>query len=757
MPTEADLLAAIDARPDDDAPRLAHADWLEANGDPDRAGFIRLQVQRPDDDTDEGLKACALLDVHGERWLAGRPQCPGLRWEFERGYPEVVEYRTLKAFRATWQAVFAHPVRRVEFVCLNGRADTLAAEPGLRHIRSLVLRFCYRGKGLLDLLGSANLAQLERLSIRGDGLTAEFVKGLAGLESLPGLAALELRPLRRIELPADVLEALAFSANLRQLRELRLEYRLGATATVLWRPGALPALEELELDAKLGPDALVGLEDQRALPCLRSLNLNHNQLGDEGAEFLARAGRAGLRELALGYNVIGDHGVVAMAGSADLAGLERLGLRYNQVSDAGAVALAGSPHLRSLKALSLANNMVGEAGVRALGRSRLLPALARLDLEHNPASPALIQAVTARFRDGKPPLVDEVVPAVPRAVPDAPTVGDADEDGLVRAIWADPYDEVARLVYADWLEEHGRPLHAALLRASPEEQAALFASIESSARADAPAGLVALELEDGLVRARIAIRSLRSKAFERDGPDWLRRHCIAEVAPEGSPRDWAALFAAPWLEHVRGLNFARRGLGGEQIQALAASPHLARLASLDLRDANLYWEEKALALAGALGAPCRLLMGRVPGGFVQALADSRAAPALRHLALRSLPLEAGATLASSPSFSGLVTLSLESCSLRDAGIKALADSTSLTSLRNLDLSRNWFTGAGVEFLEASPLLPRLRRLRLCEMRLDAADLARLARAVAATPHCRLVVDKATSKLRKVLGDRLIVE
>ena len=44
MHTEAELLAAIDANPDDDAPRLAHADWLQANGDQARAELISRRV-----------------------------------------------------------------------------------------------------------------------------------------------------------------------------------------------------------------------------------------------------------------------------------------------------------------------------------------------------------------------------------------------------------------------------------------------------------------------------------------------------------------------------------------------------------------------------------------------------------------------------------------------------------------------------------------------------------------------------------------
>jgi len=39
------LLNAIIARPDDDTPRLVYADWLEEHGDPERAGFIRLQCR----------------------------------------------------------------------------------------------------------------------------------------------------------------------------------------------------------------------------------------------------------------------------------------------------------------------------------------------------------------------------------------------------------------------------------------------------------------------------------------------------------------------------------------------------------------------------------------------------------------------------------------------------------------------------------------------------------------------------------------
>src|SRR5579885_46194 len=45
--TDADaLLVAVLAAPDDDAPRLIYADWLDEHGEPARAEFIRVQCEK---------------------------------------------------------------------------------------------------------------------------------------------------------------------------------------------------------------------------------------------------------------------------------------------------------------------------------------------------------------------------------------------------------------------------------------------------------------------------------------------------------------------------------------------------------------------------------------------------------------------------------------------------------------------------------------------------------------------------------------
>ncbi|HEY1189441.1 MAG TPA: TIGR02996 domain-containing protein [Gemmata sp.] len=89
MSDEAALLAAIRAHPDDDTPRLIYADWLDENGQPDRAEFIRLQCLPGADET-QLMREAELEERNRGRWLVGLgvPQFAEANWEFRRGFPE---------------------------------------------------------------------------------------------------------------------------------------------------------------------------------------------------------------------------------------------------------------------------------------------------------------------------------------------------------------------------------------------------------------------------------------------------------------------------------------------------------------------------------------------------------------------------------------------------------------------------------------------------------------------------------------------
>lgn len=89
-PENPELLAAIIAHPDEDTPRLMYADWLQENGQPERAEFIRIQCDPTADEAAED-RAAELEERHRGRWLAGLPQFRSARWEFRRGFPEYLD------------------------------------------------------------------------------------------------------------------------------------------------------------------------------------------------------------------------------------------------------------------------------------------------------------------------------------------------------------------------------------------------------------------------------------------------------------------------------------------------------------------------------------------------------------------------------------------------------------------------------------------------------------------------------------------
>jgi len=86
MSDAAALLAAIRAAPDDDAPRLVYADWLEEHGQPEWAEFIRVQCElaRLDSQALRRREAELLGTYHDI--FAGPLAVLGLRFRFHRGF-----------------------------------------------------------------------------------------------------------------------------------------------------------------------------------------------------------------------------------------------------------------------------------------------------------------------------------------------------------------------------------------------------------------------------------------------------------------------------------------------------------------------------------------------------------------------------------------------------------------------------------------------------------------------------------------------
>lgn len=67
------LLAAIKACPEDDTPRLIYADWLEENGDAERAAAIRMQIDAARHEKTKQCRGCGHLV--GELSTSGPEYC----------------------------------------------------------------------------------------------------------------------------------------------------------------------------------------------------------------------------------------------------------------------------------------------------------------------------------------------------------------------------------------------------------------------------------------------------------------------------------------------------------------------------------------------------------------------------------------------------------------------------------------------------------------------------------------------------------
>src|SRR5262245_51717677 len=71
---EAAFLAEIRERPDDDAPRLVFGDWLDENGRPEWAEFIRAQIE------------LTRLRVRDPRWASVQKRAEKLERKLTKGW-----------------------------------------------------------------------------------------------------------------------------------------------------------------------------------------------------------------------------------------------------------------------------------------------------------------------------------------------------------------------------------------------------------------------------------------------------------------------------------------------------------------------------------------------------------------------------------------------------------------------------------------------------------------------------------------------
>jgi uncharacterized protein (TIGR02996 family) len=354
MSDERALLAAIWEHPHEDAVRLVYADWLQENGQPERAEFIRVQIELAKLDAWDDLPP-ALVQREQELWKKWRK-----RWrahlpkerrncDFHRGFP---------LFEMSF------PTSR------NLLALTVA---DLGHAPLMRYNGVVRGSVLLDALNWPGL-RFQLALAPSSPLPKGWVKKVAACDNLRNVSELELHEC--------------------ELKPVELRMLLDAWAD--------RHLSDLWMPRKSGDELMAVVASHPAVAKLRALVVSNGNVTKAGVRSLCSSRHlTQLRALSLQSNPIRDAGVDELLRWRHLGGLRSLDLIDTKLTDAGTAALAECPVLTGLRILRLASNAVDVDGCLALARSPYLNRLSWLWLGDTPGIRKLAPRKELRKRFGE--------------------------------------------------------------------------------------------------------------------------------------------------------------------------------------------------------------------------------------------------------------------------------------------------------------------------------------------------------------------
>ena len=217
------LLRSIIDQPDDDLVRLVYADWLEENGQPERAEFIRLKINL---EAEVGAQRESMEQRAREiwkqwrtEWLAALPQGPGMDWDpnWARGFPERLTFDDADAFhRLAAPAFLAAPICKLSIAGLEtDTAVTILFSPLIERLTAIDFLYSSIGNmGVQFLLASERVRKLRHLNLSSNSLSDHAALAIAEKDSLP---ALEVLVLSHNHITDDGARALARSRWLRKL------------------------------------------------------------------------------------------------------------------------------------------------------------------------------------------------------------------------------------------------------------------------------------------------------------------------------------------------------------------------------------------------------------------------------------------------------------------------------------------------------------------------------------------------------------
>jgi len=222
--------------PQDDAPRLLYAEWLEEHGDP-LGEFIRVQCRLARLPMNHlcvlelETRERELLAEYERDWVGDLGDMLDW-WTFRRGFVEEIGTSTDK-FLANACSLFQRaPIQEVHLCGVRNRIEPLAASAYLQRASYLDLsNNVVRDQGARLLAGSPYLAHVRGLNLSSSGIGDAGLKALAASSHFPELRELYLDDNR---FGTSGVRALAHSSLAEQLQVLHLRFNtIGADGAEL--------------------------------------------------------------------------------------------------------------------------------------------------------------------------------------------------------------------------------------------------------------------------------------------------------------------------------------------------------------------------------------------------------------------------------------------------------------------------------------------------------------------------------------------
>jgi uncharacterized protein (TIGR02996 family) len=380
-----DFVEFILAHPDDDAPRLVFADWLEEQGDSDRAEFIRVQVERARLPQWDGrqvrlrLREQQLLEQHRPAWRADLPDIEGVTWgAFRRGFVAMANFASFAVLKASASACWAATPIETVIIRWPRQREAIGRIPPIAGLRGLTIQATVVDQREVDRLANAPLlGTLRALNLHHCSLGAEGFRRLVASPHLGNLVALRV-PFNSIG--SEGVSALFDAVSLTSLAELHLSER-----GIYGLYGEDPILQATGLEA---------LAAWPGLARVRSLILSGNEVGRDGLRALLRSPHGtGLKELALRANGLNGQAMKEFGEARQGLQLDVLDLGTNLLRVRGASYLASAPCLRELKSVELDRCEMPSSAARHLARAPFLSSLRHLNVNYNRLGPEGLHAL----------------------------------------------------------------------------------------------------------------------------------------------------------------------------------------------------------------------------------------------------------------------------------------------------------------------------------------------------------------------------